>query len=384
MLSVTGGLFESPAPLDFILFCFCFQFVVVVAGAASECAWSATTSEEGVGLLDNGTKKDIEDEYQAALAEESIGPRYYPYRLDEHSDYGPFKYTFNCFAYLLFYSWASVLSLAVNLIVSVYLSVVKVSEVLFNRDFEAAREIVSVKTHDIMRIRLLTYRQNRTMWSTTSGLVFSSTFAVYALIQALFIYKFSLGMSIKDPSNDKEYNEDGCGNPIPRGINTPNDAVWIAILSITATFTSFPVCHINKISLTKASNVLDTIKYETIYGFLSFTSKLILLYNIFAGIVMRSETGITPVDYNSPVNITAFENPAEKKENDDDGPSASLISLYSVVPVCIFLGIVSYYDIVIAHRTGAKAKAKAKEKDSADPANNAAAVALSTISKLIF
>ncbi len=378
MLSVTGGLFESPAPLDFILFCFCFQFVVVVAGAASECAWSATTSKERVDLLDNGRQKDIEDEYQAALTQKSIWPAYYPYRLDKNSAYGIPIYTFNCFAYLLFYSWVSALSLAANIVVSVYLSAVKFFEVLFNSDFKEPRNFVKIQTCDFMKIRLLTYRQNRTMWSTTSGLIFSSTFAVYALIQALFIYKFYLGMSIEDPSDIKKYNEDSCGNPIPRGISKPSDAIWIAILSITATFTSFAVCHINKISLAKASNVLDTIKYETIYGFLSFTSKLILLYNIFAGIVMRSESGITPADYNNPVNITKFENPTAKKQA-DNGPSASLISLYSVVPVCILLGIASYYDIVISQRIA--------KKDPTPPQKNpasAGSVALSAISKLIF
>ena len=355
MFAVTGGLFESPAPLDLVLFCFCFQFVVVVAGSGSECAWSATTGKERVALLDNGQREKIQEEYDNALGTQDAKEEeksFYPKRLNDNTKEGGGTYLLNCF-YYLFISLLSLVSLAINLWASFLCSISKVFETLSNTKKEDSwlRPMVSIENSYIKSLRLLTYRQNRTMWSTTSGVIFSSTFSVYVLVYMLFIYKFYLGVTAKDPGKGEEPNKDSCGVVMPTGINTPNDAVWIAILSIAITFTTFPVCHINKISLTEASNMMDTIKYETIYGFLSFTSKLILLFNIFAGIVMRSDSGIKPVDFRHPINNTEFEQGGTGvKHHDEDDWSASVVSIVVVIPSCLFLGIWSYYDTVLSNR----------------------------------
>ena len=372
MFAVTGGLFESPAPLDLILFCFCFQFVVVVAGSGSECAWSATTGKERVVLLDNGQREKIQEEYDNALAlGRTIKKKSrYPKRLNDITEEGGGTYLMNCF-YYLFISLLSLVSLTWNLLVSFLLSFIKVWESLFNVECISVRRFLSVENFDFMKLRLLTYRQNRTMWSTTSGVIFSSTFSVYVLVYLLFIYKFYLGITAEDPKDGEGPNTDSCGTIMPKGINKPNDAVWIAILSIAITFTTFPVCHINKISLSEASNMMDTIKYETIYGFLSFTSKLILLFNIFAGIVMRSESGITPADFRHPVNITEFEQGGTGTKHDDENDlSASLIAIIVVIPSCLVLGIRSYYDILLSNELH-------KPKDTNGPV-------MAIINKLIF
>lgn len=364
MFAVTGGLFESPAPLDLILFCFCFQFVVVVAGAGSESAWSATTGQGGLELLDNGAKANIQKKYDDANKLSGFG--FYPPRVDASAEWPITTYTLNCFFYLLVFSWLSLVSVALNLLVSLLLSVVKVAEILVDSKFENFKRNLDPDRCDVLKLRLLTYRQMRTIWSTTAGLIFSSTFFVYILIYCLLIYKFYLTITAEDPKGANEYNVDECGQNIPRGINKPNDAVWIAILSIAITFTSFPVCHVNKISLSRASDLYSTLKYETIYGFLSFTSKLILLFNIFAGIVMRGDSGIEPSDYRSPVNISKFEQAgASSEHDDDDNLSASIISIMVVIPTCLILGIISYYNILLALPGAGKRVIEAGDKGSA-------------------
>lgn len=377
MFAVTGGLFESPASLDLILFCFCFQFVVVVAGAGSECAWSATTGKDGLKLFDGDVKENIHNKYNEAIA---IGPGgIYPPKVNAKEVEGAIgTYVANCFYYVFIISWLSFVSVAFNLLVSLVESILYAFEIISGAEFKNVRQALEPAKFDIFKLRLLTYRQTRTMWSTTAGLIFSSTFSVYILIYCLFIYKFYLGVTAEDPKGADEFNVDECGQRMPKGINKPNDAVWIAILSIAITFTTFPVCHMNKIALTRAEDLYSTIKYETIYGFLSFTSKLILLFNIFAGIVMRGDSGIKPSDYRNPVNISAFEQEITKPK-DDDGLSASFISILAVIPTCLILGIVSYYNILLAVPAVAEPNTPKQEFKGA-----VASVVNSVVAKLMF
>ena len=91
--------------------------------------------------------------------------------------------------------------------------------------------------------------------------------------------------------------EDRCQVPFPEGTEkkTPPDFVWGAIFGLFFTFASFAVVHAFKI-FQGTREPSSHLKYEYVYSFLSFTSKIILLGNVASGIFARSDNNIKTAD----------------------------------------------------------------------------------------
>ena len=91
-----------------------------------------------------------------------------------------------------------------------------------------------------------------------------------------------------EPTNDY------CGVAIPHeyGVRKPPDFVWVAVLGLFITFSAFAVAHRFKISQKNHNSFLYNLRYEVVYSFLSFTSKILLLANIGVGVVQRSSSNI--------------------------------------------------------------------------------------------
>ena len=110
--------------------------------------------------------------------------------------------------------------------------------------------------------------------------------------------------------------EDRCGVEFPVGTEkkTPPDFVWGAILGLFFTFSSFAVVHAFKI-YQGTLEFYSHLKYEFVYSFLSFSSKIILLGNVASGIFARSDNNIKTADLFT--NVTASEFFEEEKEEGD-------------------------------------------------------------------
>ena len=105
----------------------------------------------------------------------------------------------------------------------------------------------------------------------------------------------TFGRAATSDGNPKPYCEDESFPPVGYQHNRPPDFVWVAVIGLFVTFTSFAVAHIFKIWHKREENdFIHNLKYEIIYSFLSFTSKMLLLANIGVGIVERSNRNIKP------------------------------------------------------------------------------------------
>lgn len=150
------------------------------------------------------------------------------------------------------------------------------------------------------------YAADRRNWSKY---LYFSTLLLFAVPWvALFL---TFGISV-----DSTPTEDRCGVEFPPTTEkkTPPDFVWGAILGLFFTFSSFAVVHAFKIyqgNLKTHSHL----KYEFVYSFLSFTSKIILLGNVASGIFARSDNNIKTADLFT--NVTANEFFEEEKEEGD-------------------------------------------------------------------
>lgn len=124
---------------------------------------------------------------------------------------------------------------------------------------------------------------------TYANIVFGAAFACYATpwIVLYVIFKMSI---------DAKVTEDSCGVAFlgEAEKQDPPDFVWVAVIGLFVTFTSFAVAHFFKIR--KPKDDKHCLEYEFVYSFLSFTSKIILLANIAGGILGRSENNVTQAD----------------------------------------------------------------------------------------
>ena len=134
---------------------------------------------------------------------------------------------------------------------------------------------------------------------------------------AIFLVPWVSLFIIFGTANNANPTEDSCGVPFPEGTEKKGapDFVWGAIVGLFVTFASFAVCHACKIWETPSERV--HLKYEYVYGFLSFTSKIILLGNIGSGIIARSSNNVKTKDqFNYPNGIKTFFD--EDQEDDDE------------------------------------------------------------------
>ena len=104
----------------------------------------------------------------------------------------------------------------------------------------------------------------------------------------------TFGRAVTSSGNPETYCEDEKFPPVGYRHNRPPDFVWIAVIGLFVTFTSFAVAHFCKIWNGNKNDFLHNLKYEIIYSFLSFTSKILLLANIGVGVVERSNRNIKP------------------------------------------------------------------------------------------
>lgn len=310
MFAVVTALFESPISLDVVVLTFCFQFLVIVAGAASEYIWSLETTT---------TKKSQTRVNGWELIWKPLRPETEK------------NFIYNAFLYTVIGSTIGVVSAIMNDVLAFFSGLFKQKKLERSSNSKSIAGILNITRNQIVTIMYTAY-----------GLVFLCTAVPYVIVFCVIFYKFYLGTN----AGDEDHLVSTLGSPVPQGVKTPPDGVWVAIISIFITFSSFAVCHVNKISLTVSSQIRDTIKYETIYGFLSFSSKIILLYNIFAGIVMRGRSDTQPIT--GDFNPASFETQEPKRSEEDEGLSAAIVSLLITVPVSLLFGIWSYYDILVA------------------------------------
>ena len=318
MFAVLTALFEAPISLDVVVFAFCFQFLVIVAGAGSEYIWSREPYIPKAPRVAKGKWSDSLYEFLQPIQREKKDG-------EPETSVGWPLFLRNAFVYTVFGTPLGVISVVLNA-----LAILLFLDSFFDR-FKILRGI-----------RDITRKQVKTISTTPHGLVFLCSVLPYVVVFSSIFYKFYLATIADDEDNLKSI----MGIAVPKGIRPPPDVVWIAIFSIFVTFSSFAVCHINKISLADPKNLRDTIKYETVYSFLSFTSKIILLFNIFAGITMRGESDTQPA-YATNFDPATFENTTIKRDGDDERLSAPNLSLIITVSISVILGILSYYMVLV-------------------------------------
>lgn len=156
------------------------------------------------------------------------------------------------------------------------------------------------------------------LWSKTHSVMAKCFFGVAGLI---FLVPWTVLFIIFGIANAENPTSDACGVDFPPGTEkkTAPDFVWGAIIGLFITFASFAVCHAFKIWDKNGKNNIEGlgIKYEYVYGFLSFSSKIILLGNIASGIVARSDSNVDTSDmYTNVTQQIDFFN--TKQESDDD------------------------------------------------------------------
>ena len=94
-------------------------------------------------------------------------------------------------------------------------------------------------------IRDITRKQAKTVMTTPHGLLYLCTVLPYVVVFAVLFYKFYLATTADDSDNLISIT----GQALPAGVRAPPEVVWVAVLSIFVTFSSFAVCHINKLTL---------------------------------------------------------------------------------------------------------------------------------------
>ena len=156
------------------------------------------------------------------------------------------------------------------------------------------------------------------LWSKKHPVMAKWFFIVAGL---LFLVPWVVLFLIFGIANADNPTSDACGVDFPPGTEkkTAPDFVWGAIIGLFVTFASFAVCHAFKICEDDHKNNIERlgIKYEYVYGFLSFSSKIILLGNIASGIVARSDNNVDTSDmYTNVTDQLDFFN--TKQESDDD------------------------------------------------------------------
>jgi len=339
MFAVLTALFEAPISLDVVVLAFCFQFLVIVAGAGSEYIWSrepyVSDGKSQKGKLSEFLSQKFQP-HDKVPPEASVTERvgWFLYNVLVYPIFGTLSgalkilcfifripkdgFLYNVLVYSIFGTIFGTLSFILNIFCFIFL----------------------IPEDKLRAVRDITRKQTDTIFNTPHGLLFLCAVTPYVVVFATIFYKFYLATNADDDDNLVSIT----GIPVPKGIRTPPDTVWIAVLSIFVTFSSFAVCHINKISLANPKSLRDTIKYETIYSFLSFTSKIILLFNIFAGIVMRGESDTKPVeaDFDPTEFVTRT-----RDTKDDEGISTPTLMLLITVSLSLVLGTLSYYYILI-------------------------------------
>lgn len=156
------------------------------------------------------------------------------------------------------------------------------------------------------------------LWSKTHSVMAKWFFGVAGFI---FLVPWAVLFIIFGIANAENPTSDACGVDFPPGTEkkTAPDFVWGAIIGLFITFASFAVCHAFKIWDKNGKNNIEGlgIKYEYVYGFLSFSSKIILLGNIASGIVARSDNNVDTSDmYTNVTQQIDFFN--TKQESDDN------------------------------------------------------------------
>ena len=130
---------------------------------------------------------------------------------------------------------------------------------------------------------------------------------------------------------------DYCGQNFPENytVKPPPDFVWGAIIGLFITFSSFAIAHYFKIRKTVDDGTffVYNLKYEIIYSFLSFTSKILLLANIGVGVVERENRNIQILSSNQTL--------TENEETTD----ATTFTLFLAIAgaISLVLGIVLFF-----------------------------------------
>ena len=176
--------------------------------------------------------------------------------------------------------------------------------------------------------------------------------AFFLVASAIFLVPWVSLYIVFGVANQAQPKEDACGVKFPTGAEKKDapDFVWGAIIGLFITFSSFAVCHIFKISSERTLQM--KVKYEYVYGFLSFTSKIILLGNIGSGIIARGTNNVETSDkYQSNSTVDFFNN-----DNDEEDGTLFWSFLGGTVLLAILLGLGMLYSFTRQKRGTAKYK----------------------------
>ena len=188
---------------------------------------------------------------------------------------------------------------------------------------------------------------------THSKYVFAAAFFCYLAPWVVLYVIF--GMSIEAKVTKDACGVDFIGNAEKQN---PPDFVWAAVIGLVVTFTSFAGVHAYKINTLWKAESLEkvSLKYEYVYSFLSFTSKIILLANIAGGILGRSENNVTQAEslrntatYNGTFNVDELVKLAGEQDEDDDDDGIARVWLYFItaISLAIVLGIALLWDAYV-------------------------------------
>ena len=180
------------------------------------------------------------------------------------------------------------------------------------------------------------------LWSKKESELAKWFFGVAGLI---FLVPWTVLFIIFGIANADNPISDACGVDFPPGTEkkTAPDFVWGAIIGLFITFASFAVCHAFKIWDKNGKNNIEGlgIKYEYVYGFLSFSSKIILLGNIASGIVARSDNNVDTSDMYT--NVTEQIDFFNTKQESDDAIMTFWYFFAGSVGLALGLGVAMLY-----------------------------------------